>query len=71
MLQNRFVLGAVSFLLLAACALFVLQPTSIVHAEAKAHVQHADNGIAVFGSVKLTNGDPVPGVKMLVGIFRK
>src|SRR4051812_42790333 len=70
MFQSRFILGTLSILLLAACILFVVQPTSIAHAEANIHVQDENDGIAIFGTVNLKNGRPVPGVAMLVGVYR-
>jgi hypothetical protein len=70
MFQNKFILGALSILLLTACILFVVQPTALAHAKASIHIQHENNGIAVFGSVDLTNGNPVTGVTMLVGVYK-
>src|SRR5580700_6200851 len=67
LLQNRFILGAASFLIIGTGTIFVLQPT-VAHADAFVRIQpdKQTGDIAIFGSVSLTSGQPESEVYVAV-----
>ncbi|HXR50482.1 MAG TPA: hypothetical protein VN778_05665 [Verrucomicrobiae bacterium] len=71
-LQNKFIMGALSFLILASAGLFVMQPT-VAHADAVAQVQFdkKTGQIVMFGGVNLTSGEPEQGVRLSVAATRQ
>ena len=64
--QNRIILGVISALIVLSGVLFILQPTK-VSAQASMRTHRDKNGIAIFGNVSMTNGDPVEDVDLTIG----
>jgi hypothetical protein len=70
MLQNKFILGTVSALIISFGVLFVMQP-STAHAEANVWMRPEHGEVVIFGNVDLTNGKPLKGMKLEVGQSRQ
>ncbi len=69
--QNKFILGFMSFMVLAGAGLFVSQPT-VAHADALAQIQpdSRTGDIVMFGGINLTSGQPESGVYIAVAATR-
>lgn len=71
MLQNKYILAVVSALLIFACAIYVVQPTSVAYALADVHLLHGKGGIDIFGNIAYENGGSVSGLTVRVGTYNK